>query len=123
VEEVLREIASGQTELVSLEGCSLTTAGLQRVVSALQVEGCSANVIAISLANNLLTDDACSLLRNALQNPEFCPSLLTLNFQDNPRLTEEGFTIIQHLISIRPELQVRAARSLAQCHYCITAAQ
>lgn len=106
MEEILREIAAGPSELVTLDGCSLTTAGLERIVSALQVEDCSANVMAISLANNLLTDDACNLLHSALQNPDFCPSLLTLNFQENARLTEQGYAVLEQMVSVRPELQV-----------------
>lgn len=106
VEETLGEIASGQVELISLEGCSLTTAGLQSVVSALQNDDCSTSLMAMTLANNLLTDDSCSLLLTAMQSPAFCPSLLTLNLQDNPRLTELGFSMLQEMVSLRPDLQV-----------------
>ena len=97
-----------EVELISLAGCSLTTTGLHRVVSALQNGDCSANLMTMNLSNNLLTDEACTVLHSALQNPSFCPSLLTLNLQDNPGLDEggQGFSILQQMVSLRPDLQV-----------------
>lgn len=95
-------------ELISLDGCSLTTAGLHSVVSALQNGECSASLMTMNLSNNMLTAEACTLLHSALQNPSFCPSLLTLNLQDNPKLDEggQGISILEQMISLRPELQV-----------------
>ena len=108
MEETLREISAGQVELISLIGCSLTTAGLHSVVSALQNGDCSANLVTMNLSNNALTNEACALLHSALQNPSFCPSLLTLNLQDNPGLDEggQGVSILQQMVSLRPDLQV-----------------
>lgn len=93
-------------ELVNLDGCNLTTAGLESVLSALKNDDCSANLMAITLANNQLTDDACSLLLGALRVPTFCPSLLTINLQDNPRLTDQGFAALHEIVSLRTDLQV-----------------
>lgn len=110
-------ISRGNAELVKLDSMGLTASSLQPVLALLATENVGSNVMTISLSDNLLDNDACRQLLEALKMPQFCPSLLAINLQGNSSISSEGYAVLDEIVTIRTELQARSPLILVASHH------
>lgn len=103
---VLAAAASGDDELLVLDGQKLQSHHLAQLLQHLARAGETSGVTAITLADNLLTDDSCAVLCSALRSPEFCPQLISINLAGNAGITALGHAHLQALLPDRPDLKV-----------------
>lgn len=98
---------TGELELIALDSLYLRTKQLNNLIKRLQRPNASNAVMTISLAYNNLTDDACKSLLDAVTEPTFCPSLLSINVRSNPRITQIGHQCLENITKLRKDVQVR----------------
>ena len=101
----------GDTELIALDGQRLQTQHLAQLLQAIATAGPKSVLTALSLEDNLLTDESCGVLRTTLQDASVCPGLLNINLAGNVGITPLGQDQIRQGLPERPELKVRASCS------------
>jgi hypothetical protein len=102
----LEAAATGEAELLILDAQCLQTQHLSELVDRLGMTGENSATSALSLEDNFLTDESCLLLRNALKDSTFCPSLISINLTNNQKISALGHAHLKEAILERPDLKV-----------------
>jgi hypothetical protein len=114
-EEALQLALSDEAELIALDSQHLQSHHLAQLLQALQRKGGASALAVLSLEGNLLTDESCALLRDALQDAAFCPSLLTVNLNGNAGITPLGVESLRESLAERPDLKARPRPRATGC--------
>ena len=111
----LKVAALADTELIALDSLHLQTQHLAQLVQQLQLTGEHSALTVLSLEDNVLTDDACAVLRDALSDSTFCPQLMKVNLNGNVGITPLGHEHLKQPLEQRPDLKARPS----SCAHCI----
>ena len=108
-QEALRQAGRPDTELLALDAQHLQTQHLAQLLQHIKLAGKDSMLTVLSLEDNVLTDESCALLRDALQDASACPQLMTINLQANVGVTPLGHEHLRDALKERPDLKVRAS--------------
>jgi hypothetical protein len=106
VVEALELAQKGEAELIVLDCERLQTQHLALLIEAIQKAGPKNILTALSLEDNLLTDESCGILCTALQELHVCPALLNINLSGNAGITPLGIDQLKAGLVNRPDLKV-----------------
>ena len=109
LEEACAAAETGESELIVLDSQHLQTEHLAQLLQHIKQAGAESALTVISLEDNLLTDESCAILRDALQDTSLCPSLLTITLVGNAGITPLGHEHLKQALTERPDLKVCSA--------------
>jgi hypothetical protein len=104
--DALKLAQKGESELIVLDGERLQTQHLAILIEAIKEAGPKNILTALSLEDNLLTDESCGILCTALQDVHLCPALLNINVSGNAGITPLGIDQLKEGLRDRPILKV-----------------
>jgi hypothetical protein len=106
VVEAIALAAKGEVELILLDRERLQTQHLALLIQAMTKAGPKSILTALSLEDNLLTDESCGILCTALQDLKICPVLLNINLSGNAGISPLGLDQLKDGLTNRPDLKV-----------------